>query len=107
MVLLVGSDNLLDGTLVDAVVGLAREHWVGHCRANALSTLVHKHISCHTDSTCRIDHIVYDDDVAALNLADSGHRAYDVGLCTLLVRDDDWCFEQLCVGACSLCATRI
>ncbi len=94
----VGHDHLFEGAGVDAFVGLSREDGVGDGGADALRAAAHEHVGGHADRARRVDHVVDDQDVAPLDLADGGHLAHDVGLRALLVRNDDRRAEVFGVG---------
>ena len=91
-------DHLLQRAVIDAFVCRTRKHGVGDGGADALGPARHEHVGGHADRARRVDHVVYDQDVAPLDLADGGHFAHDVGLGALLVRNDDRGAEQFCVG---------
>ena len=103
----VGHDHLLEGAVVDALVGRAREHGVGDRRAHALRAAGHEHVGGHADRAGRVDHVIDDQDVASLDFADGRHLAHDVGLRAFLVRDDDRRAEVLGIGVGTLGAAHV
>ena len=82
-------DHLLQGAVVDALVGRARKHRVGDGGADALRPAGHEHVGGHADRAGGVDHVIDDQHVAAFHVADGGHLAHDVGFRALLVRNDD------------------
>ena len=73
---------------MDAPDGFAGEHAVRGTGAHAAGAAVHQHLGGLAEGAGGVDHVVHDDDVLALDLADGGNGTDHVGPLAGLVADD-------------------
>ena len=94
----IGHDHFRQRALVDPVVSRTRKHGMSHGSADASRAHLHEHIGGLGDRARRVDHVVHDDDIAVLHIADRRDLAHDVGFLALLVADNHRSVQVLRIG---------
>ena len=75
--------------------------------ADTASTVLDHQVSSLTDRPSRVDDVVYEDHILALDLTDDGHLGDFVGLGSALVTDHHGYPEELRVGVGTLGTTDV
>ena len=92
---------------LDAIERRAREHAVGGAGIDRARAGIHRGLGSLSQSARGVDHVVDDDGVLALHVADDVHDFADVRSRAALVDDRQRCAETLGIGACTLDAAGI
>ena len=103
----VGDDELLERRVVDALDGRPREHAVRAQAETERAPAVHERLRGVRQRAGRVDDVVDDDGVLALDVADDVHDLGDVGRRAPLVDDGERRAEPLRVGARALDAAGV
>ena len=84
----VQEDDLVDDGLIDAVIGRAGQHAVGRAGGDGLGAAdLHQGLGRVAQGPASVHHVVQQDDVLALHLADDVHDLGGVGFLAALVYD--------------------
>ena len=81
----VGDDALDDGGVVQTLDGRTGEDAVGGSHVDVTGAHGLELADGGAQGAGRVDHVIHDDDVSALDFAYGGHAAHDIGLGALLV----------------------
>ncbi len=94
----VGEDNLLELAVLHALAGGAAHDAVAGDGAHAAGTVLDHQVGGLGDGAGGIDHVIYEDDVGILHIADNLHAGDFVGTGTCLVAEHEGATEVLGVG---------
>ena len=103
----VGGDDLLDGRVADPLVGEVAEHGVGNAGKDALGTVFAEDFGGGHQGAGGFGHVVDQQDVAALDLADDVHGLDPGGADAVLGDDGEFGAEGIGIGAGHLDAADI
>ena len=103
----VGENHLGESTVIDTLrSGVAHDSVRSEC-ANRAGTILHHEVGSLADGSCSINHVVNEDYILILDVANDGHVLNYVGLGTLLVAEHEGSIEILGIRVGTLCATHV